>query len=88
MNIEQTVIDAFINYYEADSNYSTSKDLVEDYNMDVIDLAQIAIRLNDKYALNFVWEDFDRLNTVQSISEMVEAKLQSPDVPEKGGSDG
>ena len=68
-------------------NTKNIRQCLEDYNMDTIDLAQIAIRLNDKYALNFVWEDFDRLNTVQSISEMVEAKLQLPDVP-CGGDNG
>jgi len=76
MSIEQSVIDAFVDYYEAESNYSTSKDLVEDYNMGAMDLAEISIRLNDKYGVNFVWEDFDRLNTVQSIAEMVKGKLQ------------
>lgn len=75
-SVQQTVIDAFHDYYKATSNFSTSKDLVEDYGMDNIDLAQIVLRINETHGLHFIWEDFDQLLTVEIISKMIEENLK------------
>ena len=57
--------------------FSPELDLIEELGIDSMDLATIALVLQDEYKITIDEDDYPKLKTVRLIAEYIEGKLSS-----------
>lgn len=57
-------------------SFDTEMDLVDELGVDSMDLATVALVLQDKYGIFIDEDDYPKLKTVRLIAEYVQSRLQ------------
>jgi acyl carrier protein len=82
-NITLSVAEVMINELKLEDvtpeTFDPDMDLVDEVGIDSMDLATVALVLQDKYGIRIDEDDYPKLTTIRFISEYIEKKLLEND---------
>ncbi len=76
INVAQVLIDELKLEDVTAETFEPDMDLVDEVGIDSMDLATIALVLQDNYDVRFDEDDYPKLTTVRLIAEYIEQKLK------------
>jgi len=79
-NITLSVAEVMINELKLEDvtpeTFDPDMDLVDEVGIDSMDLATVALVLQDKYGIRIDEDDYPKLTTIRFIADYIEKKLQ------------
>ena len=77
INVAQIMIDELKLEDVTSETFDPEIDLIDEVGIDSMDLATVALVLQDKYGIKIDEDDYPKLTTVRLIAEYIEGKLRT-----------
>tara|TARA_B100000315_G_scaffold257779_2_gene307755 strand:- start:2799 stop:3044 length:246 start_codon:yes stop_codon:yes gene_type:complete len=81
MNLKNEIAALIIDELEIENmtpeSFNSKINLVEELGVDSMEMATLAIKIQNKYSIKIKEEDYENLTTLEKISEFVESRYQN-----------